>query len=241
MVLVSLFLWAAPLAALMAGVGASQPSKKSPGRKKKSPGKVKTSAPTKIKGKASPPTIRVLVPDPIFKFEMYFVEKNAGEDAFMMPYTRFVREEIEDQGLKDANFGPIVFRRDPGTDDEPLEGQKGFWRQIIIRYPSEQESTPETREEGLRVLKAFFLRKDTQQFPPSDITTHDAADPENPPPLDRYFMNETIKNFMEEDINETSLNESFVQEWPEIAAKCWASSQVSQWAYSLGFPINNDS
>ena len=118
-----------------------------------------------------------------------------------------------------------------------LSNRGAYWRQIIIRYVEGDEgTTPETRAEGLRILRDFFLDANNTKFPPSDILTEDVTNVEDPEPLDNYFIDEDIEAFMKEDIAEADLNASFVTRFPDTVRRCWSRGFVSQWARGIGFP-----
>ena len=123
-----------------------------------------------------------------------------------------------------------------------MTDNRDFWKQVIIRYPVDGantpiESTPETRRQGLEAIKMALMNPEYTRFPPEDIITMDTADPENPPPLDHFFLDNDIRDFMKEDIQETDLTTTFVQDFPDAASKCWSGHNVSAWARGLGFPI----
>jgi hypothetical protein len=59
-------------------------------------------------------------------------------------------------------------------------GADGYSRWWMIRYPKENESTPETRKEGLHVIKIFFMSKKGTNFPPNDIKLVDDTDGDVP-------------------------------------------------------------
>ena len=86
------------------------------------------------------------------------------------------------------------------------------------------------------MLKEFLMNPQFCDYPPHEITTIDATDPENVPSLDDFFLDNDIKDFMEEDVEALNLNANFYENFPEFAVKCWGGSNYSQWARSLGFP-----
>ena len=140
--------------------------------------------------------------------------------------------------LDSGNFHRTDFRRQPNTDNEHLTNDADdFWRRVVIRYPPNQESTPESRQEGLKLLSAFFKDPKHSKFPPKEITLIDATDEDNFPPLDEFLMDEDIRACMEEDMDRKILNGSFYGQYKEFALKCWGHSFVSQWAVNtLGYP-----
>ena len=173
-----------------------------------------------------------------FTFEAYVFQRNENNDGFTWGVQQFCNgvENYQSPELQAANFTRCVYRRVPRSADGNMTGERGYWRVVIIRYPPENETTPESRQEGLRILKQFLLNPQYSDYPPRDITTRDATDPENIPSLDDFFLDNDIKELMEEDIDAINLNEHFYQNFPEFAEKCWAGPHVSQWARGLGFP-----
>ena len=173
----------------------------------------------------------------IFQMEAYIFEKGDGEDGFLNHIRQFCADDLESEVLTELGINNLVPRRMPNTNNVAMNGTRGYWRQIIIRYLDGEPSTPQTRQHGLAELKAFLLDPANTRYPPADIETEDVTDPENPQPLDHFFMDENIKEFMEEDIESHQLNPSFVTNFPEVARLCWAHHHVSEWARTLGFPI----
>ena len=92
------------------------------------------------------PTIRVLAfKDPIAleKYEYTLTESKPG---FINNFRKWSRGELEVDALTEANFIGLKIKRDFEVDgNEPLLGSNGFARFWMIRYPPEDESTPETR------------------------------------------------------------------------------------------------
>jgi hypothetical protein len=129
----------------------------------------------------------------------------------------------------------MPYQRLPNTPNEHAVNGNGFWRQMVLRYPPEGESTPETRQEGLSLLSTFLKDPLHTRYPPTVITLIDETDIDNIPSLDHYFFDDTIQEIMIEDLDETILNGTFFNEYSDFALKCWAYPFVSNWAVSLGF------
>ena len=130
-----------------------------------------------------------------------------------------------------------------------MNGRDGFWRNVIIRYPQNESgitipTSEETRSAGLQVLKRFFCDETYSQYPlqPEQITVVDESDDENPPSLDMYFTDQQIRTFMLNHIEDKDLNNNFVNEYASVARFVWGGQNVSDWARTLGFPVepNND-
>jgi hypothetical protein len=67
----------------------------------------------------------------------------------------------------------------------------------MIWYPPENESTPDTRKEGLGVIKIFFMSKKETDFPPHDIKLVDDTDGDFPAILDLFFMDDDIEEILQ--------------------------------------------
>ena len=61
------------------------------------------------------------------------------------------------------------------------------------------------------------------------------TDDDNLPSLDSFFMDDDIKNIMEQDIAEEELNNKFVLNYPSFANRVYAGNNYSDWARTLGF------
>lgn len=187
------------------------------------------------KRKPAVPTLYVHTFCHPFTFEAYSFETSPGNDGYMNSYKEVMKGNRRCKYLTDALFSSYVFRR--GDDDNILENSKdGFWRVLMIRYPSKKGSTVETRGEGFRALQQFFSDKEFNKYPPRFIETVDLSNRQNPPALDEFFLDRDIKTFMEEDIDSAELNEGFYSKHRAFARKCWSRKRPSEWACSLGFP-----
>ena len=214
------------------GGGCKAAGKASPGKKKKE------RTPSRNEKSKPAPTIRAYRFHEDFVFEAYVFEKNAGDDAF----TNNFREQIngtareKSEELEQANFNKFFYRRQPGSDNQHMIGEKGYWRIVMIRYPPEEEATPETTEEGLSILSEFFRDTRYSTYPPETILTMDCSTDEDPPALDQFFLDQDIKSLMEEDIDAEHLDSNFYTNFPDFARKCWAGTHYSAWARGIGFP-----
>jgi hypothetical protein len=57
------------------------------------------------------------------------------------------------------------------------------------------DSLPDTRKEGLRVIKNFFISKKGTDFPPPDIKLVDDTDGDVPAVLEMFSWMMTLKRF----------------------------------------------
>lgn len=229
--------------------GTSSPPEKAP---IKNPYNIKTPS-AKKKGSVTPKKVKKLGGSPTltvtrfvspFRCEAYIYSSKPGSDGYLnsvqvtLAGTRSDGTPVPPSPvLTQGNFHSTPYRRLPNTSNEHAVNANGFWRQMVLRYPPEGESTPETRQEGLALLSTFLKDPQYTRFPPSTITLIDETDHENLPSLDHYFFDDTIQEIMTEDLEETILNGNFYNEYTEFASKCWAYQHISTWGHSLGFPV----
>jgi hypothetical protein len=205
--------------------------------------KKKTSVtPKKAKKLAGAPTLTVTAFSNPFRCEAYVYSSKSGSDGYLYE-VQCALAGIRSDGtvvppdpvLVEGNFHSTVYRRLPNTKNEHALNGNGFWRQMVLRYPPEGESTSKTRQEGLSLLSTFLKDPLHTRYPPTIITLIDETDVDNVPSLDHYFFDDTIQEIMIEDLDETILNGNFFNEYSDFALKCWAYPFVSNWAVSLGF------
>ena len=175
--------------------------------------------------------------------EMYIYTSKLGDDGYLNGLQVALAGSRPDgtivppsQFLVDGNFHSVPYRRLPNTNNEHAINNNSFWRYVILRYPPNQESTSETRQEGLALLSAFFKDPTHSKFPPANINLVDETDEQNLPSLDHYLFDDTIQEIMTEDLDETILNGNFYTDYSAFARKCWAYPFLSVFARSLGFP-----
>ena len=196
------------------------------------------------------PTLTVHAFKEPLTFEAYIYEASPGNDGFVASFQKVMDGSDRCDYLTEANFTKFVWRRDPNHSNDPNSentilhntstAKKDFWRGIMIRYPNNEGSSPETREEGLQVLKSFLMDPQFTDYPPSDIETMDATNMEDPPALDEYFLDHGIKAFLTEDLEESDFDPGFYDRYTEFAQKCWSHSKPSKWALKLGFPDSTE-
>lgn len=200
----------------------------SPGRKDKT----KTGAPQKRK-KGGNPRLKVLAFSGEFTFEAYFYEKYNGDEGYVYKLKEYYRGNLEDKSddIDNLNLVDMVSQRVPDSDNmrAPQSATESYPRTIFIRYPEGNESTPETRQEGLQALRRFFQDRRFSEYPPNRIDLVDLTDEDNPPALDEYFLDDDIKRFMEEDLPEARLDREFATNYPDFARKCWKYNHISSW------------
>lgn len=214
-----------------------------PTKKAATPPRKNKLAPTPRKSKPSTdPFITVTRFTSPLSLEMYTYNKGEN-DGYMNGFLVSINGKRKDgtsvpvaQTIQDGNFHSCPYRRKPNTNNEHELNTNGYWKMVIIRYPKEGVSTPETRQEGLLLLSTFFKDPAHSEYPPSSIRLVDDTDERNLPALDEYFMDEQIKELLLEDFDPAVLNQSFFTTFNDFALKCWKYPFISSFALSLGFP-----
>jgi hypothetical protein len=127
-------------------------------------------------------------------------------------------------------------KRYRGKGNEPLMDSDGYSRVWILRYPLEGESTASTRQEGLRVLKDFFMSKKATNYPPNDIAVIDRTT-DDVPVLEDYFLDNDIEEIVKLSCDADEINKEFYAAYPEFASKIYSKQEPSSFAKDeLGFP-----
>ena len=87
--------------------------------------------------------------DPI-ALEVYNYTLSKNKLWFINNYRKWSKGEIQFDELTEANFiGLKIQRNNENNGNEPLSGSDGFSPWWMVWYPPENDSTPETRKEGL--------------------------------------------------------------------------------------------
>ena len=111
-----------------------------------------------------------------------------------------------------------------------MRDPSGHMRFVIVRYPKERESTAQTRKEGLELIGSFFMDPKFSKFPPVAIEKIDQTDEDDPCPLDTFFKDEDIEEFMRTDVAEKELDSDFVEKYSDFAKLCWSGNHYSDFA-----------
>ena len=144
---------------------------------------------------------------------------------------------IKHEELTEANFiGLKAQRNNEINGNERLNGSDGYVRWWMTRYPPENESTPETRQEGLRVLKTFFMSNKATKWPEDDINVHDAT-PDVPAVLEKFFVDDDIEEIVKTSFHVSEMNDDFYEKYTSVAKTLYLEKDPSHFAKSvLGFP-----
>jgi hypothetical protein len=189
-------------------------------------------------------TLTAIGIDGILNTEIVLFTKGAHEDAFLNDYKKYTEgtKQGEPTGieqcnlLEKANFTALKPRRDPATKNDVMRGPKNFWRKVIVRHTHGGVSTPETRAEGLAVLKQCFLSGEFTNFPPDTIDTIDATDEHHPQALDMFLLDMDIVQIVREHVDQADLNKNFYEKYTDFAKTMWSGTNYPDFARGLGFP-----
>jgi hypothetical protein len=158
------------------------------------------------------------------------------KNGYVNEFRKYAKGEITSDELTNANFVGLKTKQYRGTGNEPLLDPDGYLRVWILQYPLEGESTAETRQEGLRVLKDFFMSKKATNYPPNSIAVVDHTT-DDVPVLEDYFMDNDIEEIVKLSCDADEINMQFYENYPEFASKIYSKQEPSTFAKdTLGFP-----
>jgi hypothetical protein len=179
-----------------------------------------------------------------FSLEAYLFVKDENNDSFTNGFTKYAsKKEIVVPALESAGFVRICNRRIPhckqDKDHSFLKNTDGgFPRKVMIRLiPNKEDpiSTPETRAEGLQVLKAFLMSDQNTAYPPDDILTYDCTNEADPDSLDTFFLDDEIIAIVKQDV-EDHQQSTIYSDFPDFARKIWSGNNYPEKAKQFGFP-----
>ena len=175
--------------------------------------------------------------DPI-GLEVYDYTLSENKAGFINNYRKWSKGEIQFEELTEANFiGLKIQRNNENNGNEPLSGSDGFSRWWMVRYPPENDSTPETRKEGLQIIKKFFMSKKGTDFPPIDIKLVDDTDGVVPAVLENFFMDDDIEDILTTSFEISEMNDTFYGKYTTFAKNIYSDKDPSHFAKTnLGFP-----
>jgi hypothetical protein len=106
----------------------------------------------------------------------------------------------------------------------------------MIRYPLQGETTIASHQEGLNILKTFFLSKKSSDYPPDSIQIIDHTTKIRPV-LDQYFMNNDIEEIFKIACDSKVVNAQFYNTYTTFARKIYLTQEPLEFAKNeLGFP-----
>jgi hypothetical protein len=184
------------------------------------------------------PTIRVHAFKEPVVVEAYGYTLTSTKCGFLNKYRLWTKGELEVDELTEANFGDLKHQRDndnPGN--ESLTNDDGYSRVWMIRYPPENESTVATRNEGLLVLKRFFMSKKATDYPPATIRVVDCTNVDDYPVLESFFLDDDIEEIVRASLDVTAIDDDFYEKFTAVAKTIYLEKEPSDFAKNeLGFP-----
>ena len=169
--------------------------------------------------------------------EMYEYTVTANKSGFLNNFRKWTKGEMENESLTEANFIGLKMQRNFGLDgNESWLYDDGYARLWMIRYPPENASTVDTRREGLRVLKTFFMSKQGSAYPPTNIDMVDITT-NVPAVLEKCFLDDAIDEIIKTSFDLEELNDEFYEKYTAFARTIYSEKEPSDYAQSiLGFP-----
>jgi hypothetical protein len=174
--------------------------------------------------------------DPI-ALEVYNCTLTESKAGFINNFRKWSKGEIQFKDLTEANFNGLKIRRNNEINgNETLSGSDGYSRWWMIWYLPENESTPDTHKEGLRVIKNFFMSKKGTNFPPRDKLVDD-TDGDVPAVLENVFMDDDVEEILQTSFELTEMNDNFYEKYATFAKNIYSKQDPSHFSKSiLGFP-----
>ena len=171
--------------------------------------------------------------------ELYFYE-HGTKDGYVWPYRQICdTDEASNATLEDAGFRAYYYRRvSLELNARMLSPADGFPKIAMVRYvPDMVPSSPESRREGLNLLKAFFMDPDNTNFPPPDIATIDITNEHDLQSVDTFIMADDVLEIMRKMFDDEFLNDGFYEDNLELARTFFASPTPPADAIRyLGYP-----
>ena len=139
--------------------------------------------------------------------------------------------------LMEANFIGLKMQRDFALDGNKYltydDGYARFWK---TQYPFNNESTADTRKEGLGILNKFFMSTQGTNYPPGNIKVLDVTK-EAPAVMEKYFLNNDIEDILKAILDREELTEDYYEKYTELAGALYLEKEPTDSAQTiLGFP-----
>jgi hypothetical protein len=183
------------------------------------------------------PTIRVHGFEEPFALEAYEYTMTATKPGFVNQYRKWAKGDVDADALTEANFNGFKMQRDAADDgNESLKTSDGYARIWMIRYPPENESTERTRQDGLRILKDFFMSTNASLYPPSSIKVVDETT-DVPSVLEDFFLDADIEEIVKASFDTKDLNDEFYVKYRALSETIYFKKEPSAFAHiQLGLP-----
>lgn len=179
-------------------------------------------------------TLSVVGFHPDFPLEAYFYRRSDGRDGYTQTYRQAVDNQRDIPSLDENGFIQYFARRNSIDDDNTMMGSDNWACYVLVRWiPNQDPSTAETRREGLQFLRGFFMSSEYSRYPPNDINTIDITDTENPVPMDHFFQDQHIINFIPAIYPEEVANTTFFSSYPDEARMFFSRDEYPADAIAL--------
>lgn len=177
-----------------------------------------------------------------FSLEAYLFVKDDYTDAFMNGYLKYANLKLTVDTLAEAGFINMVDRRVPHSKQDKEDPKSStmkspgspYPRRVIMRYVPDGTSTPESRTEGLAILKTFLMSPNNTEFPPQDIMTIDCTNEASPESLDTFFLDAEIIAIVKQDVVEAEWSK--IYSYKGFAPRLWSGNNYPEEAAEFGFP-----
>ena len=167
--------------------------------------------------------------------ELYCFIKGSDRDGWNEDYTRafrqFIDAEFEVPFLADAGFCGYYLVRASQAGISTVRGTDNWSRFYLLRMlPNQVPSTAVTRQEGMDILRAFFMDKTYSLYPPASIVTMDDTQTDQLLSLDHFLIDGDIVSIMQQILDESKLTTDFSLAFPLIAPLIFGGPAYSELA-----------
>ena len=228
----------------------SMSNKPSPMRKSSSSPKGKLRFGARVKNMAVTFEIRAFSFPP-FGVECFDYSKVNGHqraEGYTIPFRRCMESESTEDNIPaliDAGFFAASFQRENIFVDDRKHGNDNWPRYWMIReVPGGNQSSVETRREGMEILKSFFMDPRNTSYPPKSIECMDHTS-ERPSAMQHFFLDRDVLRILARIIDDEYHNPLFSSRFPEHALVAFPGpTYPAEAVVGLGFgtpnPRNHD-
>lgn len=178
-------------------------------------------------------------------FELYSFSSGPNKDGYLWKYRQHVDgdENANIPELSDAGFKAYYKRRVSIDMDDAHIGDDDYVRYYIGRFlPGMVPSTPETRVDGLYVLKSFFNNRVHTKYPPGNgMPAVDETDHEHLGSLDHFLLSDTIMEVMVDLVDSPPRNPTYFANFPDHARLFFSGTPPRSAVSMYGYPQNQRS
>jgi hypothetical protein len=169
-------------------------------------------------------------------YEAFIYAQNEHSDGYNNSYKKAKVPKDLPADLAEAGFTVHQRRRIPGSDNVVMKNRNTYDRIVILRIV-DSESTPATRNEAMKILKAHFENPGNSQYPAKDVNLVDTNKTgNNVVALDAFFLDDFIDKLIADMYEDEEKNNQFYSKYPDFAKMLWSGNHYSDYARLLGFP-----